>query len=90
MPPEARKIASKEYDASLDIFSFGVVVVQIVTKSGKIARAADRDALVEQIEATHPLCSLIHDCIQVEKEMRPNANDICCDLNIKVENLKML
>ena len=90
LPPEARKIASKEYDASLDIFSFGVVVVQIVTKSSKVARAADRDALVEQIEATHPLCSLVHDCIRVEKEMRPNANDVCHDLESKVENLKTL
>ena len=90
LPPEARKIASKDYGASLDIFSFGVVVVQIVTKSSTVAREADRDALVEQIEATHPLCSLIHDCIQDEKEMRPNAKNICLDLESKVEYLKTL
>ena len=90
LPPEARKIASKDYDTSLDIFSFGVVVVQIVTKSSEVARAADRDALVEQIKAKHPLCSLIHDCIQDEKEKRPNAKDICCDLASKVKNLKTM
>ena len=90
LPPEARKIASKDYDTSLDIFSFGVVVVQLVTKSSEVARAADRDALVEQIEAKHPLCSLVHDCIQVEKEKRPNAKDICCDLASKVKNLKTM
>ena len=90
LPPEARKIASKNYGASLDIFSFGVVVVQIVTKSSKVAREADRDALVEQIEATHPLCNLIHDCIQYEKRNRPNAKDICHDLESKVKNLKTL
>ena len=90
LPPEARKIASKDYGTSLDIFSFGVVVVQIVTKSSKVAREADRDALVKQIEATHPLCSLIRDCIQDEKEIRPNAKDICRDLESKVENLKTL
>ena len=90
LPPEARKIASKDYDTSLDIFSFGVVVVQIVTKTSKIAREADRDALVEQIEVNHPLCSLIRDCIQVEKELRPDAKDICRDLESKVENLKTL
>ena len=90
LPPEARKIASKDYGASLDIFSFGVVVVQIVTKSSKVAREADRDALVKQIEATHPLCSLIHDCIKDEKELRPNAKDICLDLESKVEYLKTL
>ena len=90
LPPEARKIASKDYDTSLDIFSFGVVVVQIVTKSSEVARAADRDALVEQIEAKHPLCTLIHDCIQDEKEKRPNAKDISRDLESKVETLKTL
>ena len=90
LPPEAREIASKKYGPSLDIFSFGVVVVQVVTKSSKIARAADRDALVKQIKATHPLCSLVHDCIQDEKEKRPNAKDVCRDLEFKVENLKTL
>ena len=90
LPPEARKITSKDYDTSLDIFSFGVVVVQIVTKSSTVACEADRDALVEQIKATHPFCSLIHDCIQDEKEKRPNAKDICRDLESKAENLKTL
>ena len=33
LPPKDRKIASKYYDTSLDIFSFGIVLVQIVTKS---------------------------------------------------------
>ena len=83
LPPEARKIESKYYDDSLDVFSFGVVVVQIVTKSSKIAREADRDKLVKQIEKSHPLCSLIHKCIQHEKERRPSAEDICCDLKAK-------
>ena len=84
MPPEARKIASRDYDSSLDIFSFGVVVVQIVTKSNQIIRASDRDALIEQIEETHPLCSLIHECVQLEKEKRPNAMEICRDLETKL------
>ena len=90
LPPEARKIASKYYDTSLDIFSFGVVLVQIVTKSSHISREAERDSLVTQIEETHPLCSLIHDCIQCDKEMRPDASSICCNLETKVNNLKTL
>ena len=61
-----------------------------MTKTSKIAREADRDALVEQIEVNHPLCSLIRDCIHVEKELRPDAKDICRDLESKVENLKTL
>ena len=61
-----------------------------MTKSSKIAHEADRDVLIKQVEATHPLYSLIHDCIQVEKENRPNAKDICQDLASKVENLKTI
>ena len=88
LPPEARKMASKDYDSSLDIFSFGVVVVQIVTKSDQIIRAKDRDDLIEQIEGTHPLYSLIHECVQSEKEKRPNAIQICHDLETKVRSLE--
>ena len=87
LPPEARKIDSKDYDCSLDIFSFGVVVVQIVTRVSRIVRVADRDELVKRIEVTHPLHSLIQDCIQYEKENRPNAKHVCC---ILVEELKTM
>ena len=90
LPPEAREIASKDYGTSLDIFSFGVVLVQIVTKSSHISREAERDSLVTQIEETHPLCSLIHDCIQHDKDLRPDASSICCDLETKVNSLKTL
>ena len=88
LPPEARKIASKDYDSSLDIFSFGVVVVQIVTKSNQIIHAGDRDALIKQIEETHPLCSLIHECVQLEKEKRPNAMEIHHNLETKVRSFE--
>lgn len=88
LPPEARKIASKHYDTSLDIFSFGVVLVQIVTKSSHISREDERDKLITQIEENHPLCSFIHNCIQCDKNMRPDASDICCDLETKVNCLK--
>lgn len=87
LPPEARKIASKDYDSSLDIFSFGVVIVQIVMKASSIVSEAVRDHLVKQIEVTHPLCSLIHDCIHQEKEKRPSAEHICFCLKSKFDNL---
>ena len=90
LPPEARQIDSKDYDFSLDIFSFGVVVVQIVTRASRIVRVADRDDLVKKIEVTHPLHSLIQDCIQYAKENRPNAKHVCCILESKVEKLKTM
>ena len=51
-------------------------------------RAKDRDDLIEQIEGTHPLYSLIHECVQSEKEKRPNAIQICHDLETKVRSLE--
>ena len=90
LPPEAGVTAPKDYDFSLDVFSFGVVIVQLVMRASHIIRVADRDDLVKEIEVTHPLHSLIQDCIQYEKEKRPNANDIRCVLESKVEELKAM
>ena len=49
-PPEARKINYNEYDSSLDIFSFGVVMVQMVVKADRIACSVDRDVYIEEIK----------------------------------------
>ena len=78
------------HDFSLDVFSFGVVVIQIVTRASEIISVAVRDDLVKKIEVTHPLRSLIQDCIQDEKEKRPSAKDVCHILEIKVEELKTM
>ena len=43
LPPETHKIASKKYDSSLDIFSFGVIVVQMVKNVSRITCSADLD-----------------------------------------------
>jgi len=49
-PPEARKINYNEYDSSLDIFSFGVVMVQMVVKAQRIACSVDQDVYIEEIK----------------------------------------
>ena len=90
LPPEAGAIARKDYDFSLDIFSFGVVVIQIVMRASEIVSVADRDDLVKKIEVTHPLHGLIQGCIKYEKEKRPSAQDICHSLDFKVEELKRM
>ena len=66
------------------------MVIQIVTRASEIISVAVRDDLVKKIEVTHPLHSLIQDCIQYEKEKRPSAKDICQILEIKVEELKTM
>ena len=88
LPPEARKINYNEYDSSLDIFSFGVVMVQMVVKVHRIACSVDRDVYIEEIknaEAMSPLYNLITCCVQTNKNSRPNALKISQNL----ENLSL-
>ena len=83
LPPEARKITSNEYDSSLDIFSFGVVMVQIVENISRITCSADRDLYIQEIknaELPSPLYQLIVCCVQVDKAGRQNAVQIIVNL----------
>ena len=76
LPPEARKITSNQYDSSLDIFSFGVIMVQIVKNISRIMCSADRDLYIQEIKNAKlpsPLYQLIVCCVQVDKASRPNA-----------------
>ena len=74
LPPEASRSDEKTYDQSLDIFSFGVIMVQIVCKVETIQSAKERQMYFEKIPCTHRLKSLIESCLQ---EKRPNATSIC-------------
>ena len=77
MPPMAEASASRIHDASLDIFSFGVVAVQIVMKAPTVALPRDRDSLVQKIELSHPLREVVICCLHKDKKRRPNISDIC-------------
>ena len=68
-------------DASLDIFSFGVVAVQIVMKAPTVAFPRDRDVLVQKIESSHPLRELIVCCLHKDKERRPKTSEVYRYLN---------
>ena len=81
MPPMAEASASRIHDASLDIFSFGVVAVQIVMKAPTVARQRDRDSLVQKIESSHPLRKVIVCCLHKDKEKRPKTPEVCHYLN---------
>ena len=83
LPPEARKITSNEYDSSLDIFSFGAIMVQIVKNISRITCSADRDLYIQEIKNAKfpsPLYQLIVCCVQVDKAGRPNALQIIINL----------
>ncbi len=74
LPPEASQSDEKTYDQSLDIFSFGVIMVQIVCKVETIQSAKERQKYFSKIPHIHRLKSLIESCLQ---EKRPNAASIC-------------
>ena len=77
MPPIPPSSDSSIYDTSLDIFSFGVVAVQIVMKVPKVAHPRDRDSLVQKIESSHPLREVIVCCLHKDKEKRPKTSEVC-------------
>ena len=77
LPPEAYRLEEENYDNSLDVFSFGVIVAQIVCKLETIKSAKDRSFHVAQIPHTHRLRKLIDNCLQEDMTRRPSARDIC-------------
>ncbi len=77
LPPEAYRLEEEKYDSSLDVFSYGVIVAQIVCKLETIKSAKDRSFHVAQIPHTHRLRELIDSCLQEDMTKRPSARDIC-------------
>ena len=77
LPPEALRMDDDNYDQSLDVFSFGVVIVQIVHKRPTIKSAKDRSYYFGQTPLTHKLRPLIDSCLQKDVKRRPSARDLC-------------
>ena len=77
LPPEAFRLEEEKYDTSLDVFSYGVIVAQIICKLESIKSAKDRSFYVSQIPRTHRLRKLIDSCLKEDMRRRPSARDIC-------------
>ncbi|XP_064397884.1 uncharacterized protein LOC135344583 [Halichondria panicea] len=80
LPPEAIRLEEEKYDSSLDVFSYGVIVAQIVCKLETIKSAKDRLFHVSRIPGTNKLRKLIDDCLQEDMTKRPSARDIYTSL----------
>ena len=88
LPPEALRLDNEEYDHSLDVFSLGVIMVQILHKVETVKTAKDRSFLVSQIPPTHRLKSIIGNCLQEDKKRRPTAKDICkSNIKFRINNV---
>ena len=77
LPLEALRLEGEKYDHSLDVFSLGVIMVQIVRKVETVKTTKDRLFHVSQIPPTHRLKPIISDCLQEDKRRRPTAGDVC-------------
>ena len=77
LPPEALRMNEEMYDCSLDVFSLGVVMIQIVCKLDTVKSEKDRSLHVARIPTTHKLLPLIHNCLQNDMKRRPLAQDVC-------------
>ena len=77
LPLEAIRLDNENYDSSLDVFSLGVIMVQIVCKLETIKSVTDRSFHVSQIPHTHRLRKVIDSCLQKDMTRRPSARDIC-------------
>ena len=77
LPPEALRQEDETYDYSLDVFSFGVIMVQIVQRVEIIKTVKDRLFHASQIPTTHRLKPMINRCLQKDMNMRPTARKLC-------------
>ncbi len=78
LPLEALREGFKEYDLSLDVFSCGVIMIQIVFRKENVESQTKRDSLFAEIKAgTHPLKPFIIACLEEEKNKRPSAGNLC-------------
>ena len=91
MPPEVM-LAKPKYDRSVDVFSFGVMMVHVLsgkwpepqigpirTEAGKlipISEAERREEFLQIIGNEHPLMELIHSCVHNDPTMRAHTNEL--------------
>ena len=90
LPPEAPLIEASRYDSSLDIFSFGVIMTQIVCRLETVKTPQDRSYRVAQIHNNHPLKSLINRCLTKRKDKRPLANKLEQELKKIMSSLSLV
>ncbi len=77
LPLEAIRLDEENYDNSVDVFSLGAIMVQIVRKLKTVKSVEDGSFHVARIPRTHRLRKLIDSCLQEDMRRRPSARDIC-------------
>ena len=78
LPPEAPE---DHYSYTLDIYSFGVIAVQIVQVKTGLKKKFDVTILFEDIPESHILKKTICCCLSDDRKTRPQAVDIVNAIN---------
>ena len=68
------------YNASLDIFMFGVIITLIARSVPTVKIKCERQELVAKL-GQHPLKQCIYQCLNENKEERSNTGELCADLS---------
>ena len=76
LPPEAKFTESVLYDASFDVFSLGVVMIQIIRQLPNIESEIQRKETFSEIDSTDSMKPLIEQCLQEDMKKRPPSRDV--------------
>ena len=85
MPPEALGDGNSKYDESLDIFSLGVLMLEIATQQqpvpsirgiGTIPEIKRREKHIQKLGDLHPLKPFIVLCLADDRKKRPKAAEM--------------
>ena len=100
MPPEALGDGNTEYDESLDIFSLGVLMLEIGTQQhpmtnlqgiGSTPETERRAKDLQKMDDSHPLKPFILLCLNNDRKQRPYAAVMCIVLsNLEEVNRKFI
>ena len=94
MPPEALAAGKSKYNESLDIFSVGVLMLEIGTQQeplvdlhgiGIIREVKRREKDLQILDKNHPLRRLVLLCLNDNPKERPKASDLQRDVLIIVD-----
>ena len=99
MPPEAKMAVHgmPQYTEKIDIFSFGVILVQIITRQFPNPSDTSRGSEIERrrshvtmIDMKHPLRQTVISCLKDRSVKRPKASELCRTLKQVKESTQYL
>lgn len=82
LPPEG---LSSYFNINLDVFMFGVIMIQIAHGVQDITTPEEQNELRDKIANDHPLKIFIDSCVAESRSERPTADSVCKELQILLE-----